>query len=201
MKQVKAELPQRKGLQQQAQQDSENTEQQGGKPHEHIKEEVNCGGRVEVVEAKEHEEREDDAFDVLPNELLSNILLLLHPVGRVVCKSVCYRWYQILTRLGPFSCDGFAATVACEGHLNVLRWARSQGCPWNEETCAKAAWGGHLEVLQWLRSQGCPWNAWTYAFAVLGGHLEVFQWVRSQGCLWDDYTHAYATIEALLKVL
>ncbi|CAN0425465.1 unnamed protein product, partial [Laminaria digitata] len=32
------------------------------------------------------------------------------------------------------------------GHLEVLKWARSQKCQWNEQTCMVAAEGGHLEV-------------------------------------------------------
>ena len=48
------------------------------------------------------------------------------------------------------------------GHLEVLKWLRSQDdpCPWDEETCYCAALGGHLEVLHWLRSQEdpCPWD-------------------------------------------
>jgi len=40
----------------------------------------------------------------------------------------------------------------------VLQWARANGCPWDEETCAFATIGGHLEVLQWLHANGCPWN-------------------------------------------
>ncbi len=32
----------------------------------------------------------------------------------------------------------------------------------------KAARGGHLEVLKWARSQGCPWDASTCAYAARG---------------------------------
>ena len=41
------------------------------------------------------------------------------------------------------------------GHLDVLKWVRSQDppCPWDEGTCQEAAEGGHLEVLKWLRAQ------------------------------------------------
>ena len=48
--------------------------------------------------------------------------------------------------------------VAYRGHLEVLKWLRSEGCPWNWWTCWAAAKGGHLEVLKWLRSEGCPWD-------------------------------------------
>jgi hypothetical protein len=40
----------------------------------------------------------------------------------------------------------------------MLKWARANGCPWNERTCANAAWHGHLEVLKWARENGCPWS-------------------------------------------
>ena len=31
------------------------------------------------------------------------------------------------------------ALAAIYRHLEVLQWARAQGCPWDEETCAWAA--------------------------------------------------------------
>ena len=74
--------------------------------------------------------------------------------------------------------------MASKGWLTLMQWARGQGCPWGEGTCAMAARDGHLEVLQWARSQGCPWNTWTCAYATLSGHLAVLQWARSQGCPW-----------------
>src|SRR5690349_14049438 len=33
------------------------------------------------------------------------------------------------------------------GYLEVLQWARANGCPWDERTCLNAAADGHLEVL------------------------------------------------------
>ena len=79
--------------------------------------------------------------------------------------------------------------VAAEGgHLEVLQWARANGCPWDEETCAYAARGrpprgaevggtterklrgtaGKLaptprkaatwRMLQWARANGAPWD-------------------------------------------
>ena len=42
------------------------------------------------------------------------------------------------------------------GELEMLKWARGNGAPWNEFTCAFAARGGHLEVLKWARGNGAP---------------------------------------------
>jgi len=71
------------------------------------------------------------------------------------------------------------------GHLKVLQWARSQGCPWNVYTCRFAAEGGHLEVLQWARSDPtdpCPWDELVCINAALKGHLEVLKWAIEKGC-------------------
>ena len=42
------------------------------------------------------------------------------------------------------------------GYLEMLRWARANGCPWDAQTCSGAAFEGHLEVLHWARVKGCP---------------------------------------------
>ena len=52
----------------------------------------------------------------------------------------------------PSNLCNFAARA---GHLDLLQWARLNGCLWNESTCSHAAKGGHLEVLQWARLNGC----------------------------------------------
>jgi hypothetical protein len=56
------------------------------------------------------------------------------------------------------------------GHLEVLQWARANGCPWDEKTCLGAAEGGHLEVLLWARTNGCPWDERVMYIAAQNGH-------------------------------
>ena len=68
------------------------------------------------------------------------------------------------------------------GHLQVLQWARANGCTWNKDVCSKAALGGHLQVLQWARANGCPWDSHVCSNAAYGGHLEILQWARANGC-------------------
>ena len=46
--------------------------------------------------------------------------------------------------------------AALNGHLEVLKWARENGCPWDSFTCSYAALNGHLEVLRWAKENGCP---------------------------------------------
>ena len=44
------------------------------------------------------------------------------------------------------------------GHLELLQWVHTNGCPWDERTCSMAVCDGHLEVLKWARANGFPWN-------------------------------------------
>ena len=66
--------------------------------------------------------------------------------------------------------EGVMAWAAMSGNLELVRWLRGEGCPWNMWTCAHASWRSHLEILRWLRANGCPWNAGTrdLAAAMLG---------------------------------
>ena len=45
--------------------------------------------------------------------------------------------------------------------MEVLQWARQNGCQWDEDACRVAAEEGHLEVLQWARQNGCEWDETT----------------------------------------
>merc|ERR1711934_1185224 len=87
--------------------------------------------------------------------------------------------------------------AAGEGHLDVLKWLRSEGCPWNVGACNSAAGEGHLECLKWLRSEGCPWDARACAGAALDGHLDVLQWAIDNGCPYvvtDRTRRAYESL-------
>lgn len=55
--------------------------------------------------------------------------------------------------------------AARQGHLAVVRWARSNGAAWDVCTSVEAAVGGHVHVLQWLRANGCEMGASTCAGA------------------------------------
>ena len=83
--------------------------------------------------------------------------------------------------------------AAEEGHLDVLKWLRSQDppCPWYEWTCEVAARGGNLEVLEWARSQDppCPWSRRACReVASRHGRQHVVKWIDQQEDVSDvDY--------------
>ena len=54
--------------------------------------------------------------------------------------------------------------------------------PWDIDTCNGAAFSGHLEVLKWARENGCEWNSSTCSHAIREGHLEILKWAHANGC-------------------
>ena len=138
--------------------------------------------------------------------MLRHVLYNLSPEDRAILSRVdhacrtCVGASGLLVasagcRSKPFIVEAFTATV------ERLRWARANGCPWNEQTCAEVAKGGHVEVLKWARENGCPWDALTCVYAAMGGRLEVLKWARESGCPWDARTCAYAAGGGELEVL
>ena len=76
--------------------------------------------------------------------------------------------------------------AACSGgHLETMKWLRSEGCPWGEFACSAAAEAGQLETLKWLRSEGCPWDEVTCGYAARGGQLDILKYARENGCPWS----------------
>ena len=76
------------------------------------------------------------------------------------------------------------------GHLNLLKqWEEQDGAhKFNEQTCAYAAYGGHLEVLKYLRENGCPWDLGTIDAASQGGHFDIVKYAHENGCPWSENT-------------
>jgi len=87
--------------------------------------------------------------------------------------------------------------AASHGHLEVLKWLRSEGCPWDASACRSAARGGHLEVLKWLRKEGCPWDERTCERAASRGHLDVLRWAIDNGCPYKVNNNTRPALQSL----
>ena len=48
------------------------------------------------------------------------------------------------------------------------------------EMCASAALGGHLELLKWAHENGCPWNSYIQLSKSNKLHAEIIEWCTSQ---------------------
>jgi hypothetical protein len=136
----------------------------------------------------------------LPDDvLLFHVIQKLGPSDRAVLSRVDRRTRGLVDLTDPPLLSDFFNS------LTRFRWARENGCPWDESTCAAAAKGGHLEMLKWAREQDppCFWDWKTCAAAAEGGQLEVLRWAREQTppCPWSEATCASASELGHFEVL
>ena len=133
-------------------------------------------------------------------------------VKRVLCIAAYHGYLQVfekywsqgpqekLSKLWDKNTCGWAAY---NGHIEVMKWLRAKGCPWDILTSCAAADGGQLEVLQWMRAQDppCPWDLQVCYYAAKNGHLDVLRWARRQGCPWGERLICAAAKNGHLKIL
>lgn len=171
-------------------------------------------------------------IDSLSDDVLHKVLQFVGGDTYIITGSVCKRWKQIydthkvpkqtsiekiysdvcttrnVSTLDFLKESGYDfVNVLCNagyaGHLEVLKWARSnlQEINWNEFTFACTAMGGHLETLKWMHDQGCPWNSDTFTWAGQHGQIHVMEWLKSKGCPWDETTFEYTAGASQLEAL
>ena len=83
--------------------------------------------------------------------------------------------------LPPFQDEGTTKAAASAGHLDILKWSRAHGCPWDAKTCAVAAWQGRFDLLRWARETGAPWDEDTCISAFSRGHIHMLLWAQRHG--------------------
>ena len=101
--------------------------------------------------------------------------------------------------------QGHVSHIRLGGHIAVLLWARSSGCPEGARACFDAARKGHLEVIKWERVNRSPWakGDWMRClrYATERGHLPVMEWIKEQGRLWRQHVCDYAARGGQLEAL
>ena len=126
-------------------------------------------------------------------------------IARTVAMFVCRQWHGLLkdrSKKHPLLPGPEFSVAAAEfGHLGLLKWARTLGCPLTIFSMLSASRFGRMEVLKWLREQGCNWDFRCCELAALGGHLEVLKWFHDQGCRLGDRAGAFAAASGDLEIL
>ena len=116
------------------------------------------------------------------------VVYVVYDCVNLPCLTLCLYLMELLTRLcrSTRSTPPPPMSALASRPPAWLRWALEHGCPWSEETCARAAQSGHLEVLRWAREHNYPWDAgWCADIADEEGHVEVARWVGAQATYRD----------------
>ena len=75
----------------------------------------------------------------------------------------------------------FCRFASIFGHLHVLKWARAQSppCAFGAHVCMNAAYTNRLDILQWAKSQGCDWYLPECIAAARHSSIEMQEWLKS----------------------
>lgn len=143
-------------------------------------------------------------FEVLKWSQKVGVLCPLHTV--VFSKAAAFGNIDIMNYLWKISCpydEHLCSKAARNGHLHILKWARSQNPPiqWDEYTFINAVKYGDEEILNWLYLEKCPWNESTCEAAAKAGNLHLLKWLRNLKCQWDERTCSGASSSGNIKIL
>ncbi len=98
--------------------------------------------------------------------------------------------------------DDVCTIAATHKNLGLLKWLHAEGCPWDEDTCMAAAEYGNFKVLKWARGNGCKWDKKRISYVIAtSGHVKMMKWARSQGCWWDEEKCSWAACAGKLEML
>ena len=130
---------------------------------------------------------------LITSDLVNYLFAFINVEHYIILKFVSKDWQNYFGSKTILEFDVNAcASVAFDGYLNLLKWVRENGCPWDENTCSGAAYGGHLDCLTWARQNDCPWNFSTGCYAATNGHLDCLKWTLENGCDWNINTYFQA---------
>ncbi len=87
------------------------------------------------------------------------------------------------------------------GHIDVLQWVYTNGCPWDHWTFMGAAQRDDMNMMEWLYHQQCPWSAWAFYEAIENDHLDAVAWLFKHKCPWDAHACAIAAKRGNLTIL
>nr|UDO47193.1 ankyrin repeat [Pandoravirus massiliensis] len=70
--------------------------------------------------------------------------------------------------------------AAVHGHLDVIKYASENGCPWHYGVCAAAEAYGHVDCLRYAYEAGCHWRG-ECDEAAGNGHTDVLRYATEKG--------------------
>ncbi len=120
----------------------------------------------------------------LVNDIYFLIYQWLDPPSQVMMSLSCKRFLKLgippVTR-GISLCH----YALLYGHLDIIRWTRDRGFPWDPYHCIHlAVEKGDLSFLHWARKRGCQFDTSMCDLATKYNQTKVLKWLRLQHSQW-----------------
>ena len=97
-----------------------------------------------------------------------NIIQLPKDLNNICCSYLTNEEYiYVNNEWNKFNKDYICDIAVQNGWLDLLKWAKQDGCELDSYVCTGAAWSGHLEILKWARQNGCEWNSKVCSYLII----------------------------------
>ncbi|AVK76689.1 Ankyrin repeat domain containing protein [Pandoravirus macleodensis] len=81
--------------------------------------------------------------------------------------------------------------AAVHGHLDVIKYAHENGCPWHYGVCSAAEAYGQVDCLRYAHGAGCYWRG-ECDEAAGNGHTDVLRYAKEKGLGRGEFACHYA---------
>lgn len=108
-----------------------------------------------------------------------------------VAKHGNIEFLDYLYNIKPITNGKYLSSSIKKNNNKIIEWGIKKLIPMTEKHCRVAASTGNLELLKWLREIGCPWDGRTAISACKSGNIKLFEYVTQK---LDDTIICFNTI-------
>lgn len=80
-------------------------------------------------------------------------------------------------------------TAAKKGHMHMLIWLKEYGFTFDKRVYAGAAMGGFMDIIKWAKKNGCPTNS-LFLPNLASKYPEIVRWFLKHDAKWDHTLYA-----------
>ena len=109
---------------------------------------------------------------------------------------------KYLRQLGaPWNDSTVCNLAAFHGRLNILQYAHENNCRGSDGICKQVILVNNLPCLQYIHRQGYRLGPWDFRTAIECGYLEIIKYMMENGFVWDERIYIEAAARGYLHVL
>lgn len=83
------------------------------------------------------------------------------------------------------NCYSASIMAAMKGNKNLLMWLHNENL-WGPHTMCGAISSNNLELVKWLRTKGCPWDEYACECAAINTkNIDLLKWLIENGCPYN----------------
>lgn len=133
-------------------------------------------------------------MDRFHSDILKLIFRYLSPGTKVIARFVCSRWRLVIPvrKIRP---------AIYSNNLKLMKWAHSQGAPWDVTLDITLASQGRVDICSWAMDHGLKWTMIATNTAIEEGHLPLLREIHRRNLPIHQGSGIYRAIPNHLEMI